>query len=95
LNDRNAARTRLSDAEWRKSRRSQTNGCVEVTTLGDMVAVRDSKDPDGPVLHFSQHEWASFLAGVIDGDFAFSLVHDSLPDSTAQPILPIDPGRWS
>jgi hypothetical protein len=62
-----------------------------VTTLGDMVAVRDSKDPDGPMLHFSQHEWASFLAGVIDGDFAFSLVRDYLPDSAGTADLPHRP----
>jgi hypothetical protein len=47
---------------WRKSSRSGTNGCVE-------VAVRDSKDRNGPVLRFNAHEWEAFLAGVRNGEF--------------------------
>ncbi|MEJ2579462.1 MAG: Scr1 family TA system antitoxin-like transcriptional regulator [Kineosporiaceae bacterium] len=33
------------------------------------VLVRDSKHPDGPVLHFTRTEWAAFLGGVHDGEF--------------------------
>lgn len=42
----------LSTAVWRKSSRSSSNGgnCVEVARVGDAVAVRDSKDPNGPKL---------------------------------------------
>ncbi|GAA4236791.1 hypothetical protein GCM10022254_47300 [Actinomadura meridiana] len=38
--------------EWRKSSRSTSNGaeCVELAGAAGVVAVRDSKDPDGPVL---------------------------------------------
>jgi len=37
---------------WRTSSYSGDNGgtCVEVGTTGPAVAVRDSKDPDGPQL---------------------------------------------
>jgi hypothetical protein len=59
----------LSTVSWRKSSRSGANGCVEVAVVGDRVAVRDSKDPGGPVLLFSAHEWAAFLGGVHDGEF--------------------------
>ena len=56
---------------WRKSRRSGSqNACVEVADLPDGgAAVRDSKDPQGPVLTFTRTEWAAFLGGVHDGDF--------------------------
>ena len=49
---------------WRKSSYSGNGGgnCVEVApNLPDVVAVRDSKDPDGPILTFSRDEWASFI----------------------------------
>jgi hypothetical protein len=54
----------LTRAEWRKSSRSGSNGgnCVEVArNLPGMVAVRDSKNPDGPVLIVSKDAWASFI----------------------------------
>jgi hypothetical protein len=61
----------LSRAQWRKSTKSQGNGqCVEVADLdGHAVAVRDSKDQDGPVLVFTSTEWRAFLAGAKDGEF--------------------------
>jgi Domain of unknown function (DUF397) len=57
----------LSRAEWRKASRSSSNGgaCVEVArNLPGIVAVRDSKNPHGPVLTVSRDEWASFLTRV-------------------------------
>lgn len=62
----------LSSAVWRKSSHSGGNGgqCVEVATnLPGMVAVRDSKDPDGPKLLFTPVEWQAFIAGVKAGEF--------------------------
>lgn len=42
----------LTNAKWRKSTYSTSNGgnCVELADAAGAVAVRDSKDPDGPVL---------------------------------------------
>ena len=54
----------LTRAQWRKSTRSGDNGgdCVEVArNLPRIVAVRDSKNPDGPALIVSRDEWASFI----------------------------------
>lgn len=62
----------LSRAEWRKASYSSTNGgnCVEVAgNLPGIVAVRDSKDPNGPALAFALAEWRAFTAGVRDGKF--------------------------
>jgi hypothetical protein len=60
----------LSRAEWRKARRSTSNGgaCVEVArNLPRIVAVRDSKDPDGPALVTSPAAWQGFTASVKAG----------------------------
>ncbi|SNR88276.1 DUF397 domain-containing protein [Actinomadura mexicana] len=42
----------LTNLKWRKSSYTGSNGgnCVEMADAADAVAVRDSKDPDGPVL---------------------------------------------
>ncbi|MEN3609605.1 DUF397 domain-containing protein [Plantactinospora sp. ZYX-F-223] len=55
----------LSSARWRKSTHSGTNGggCVEVAdNLPGVVAVRDSKDPAGPVLTFGPEAWRAFVS---------------------------------
>jgi hypothetical protein len=62
----------LTNAKWRKSSRSNANGgaCVQVArNLPDAVAVRDSKDPDGPTLAFAPEQWQSFTAQVKAGHF--------------------------
>jgi hypothetical protein len=59
----------LSAAVWHKSTLSGANGCVEVALVDDRVAVRDSKNPAGPVLVFSQREWLAFMGGVRAGEF--------------------------
>ncbi|MEU1731888.1 DUF397 domain-containing protein [Streptosporangium sp. NPDC020145] len=62
----------LSAAKWRKSSCSGDSGgqCVEVAAnLPGVVAVRDSKDPDGPKLLFAPHAWRSFVGGVKTGEF--------------------------
>ncbi|GAA4516601.1 DUF397 domain-containing protein [Nonomuraea ferruginea] len=61
----------LEKAEWRKATASGDNGqCVEVATnLPGIVAVRDSKNPQGPALIFTPGEWKAFVGGVRDGEF--------------------------
>ena len=52
-----------NSVNWRKSSYSGTNGgnCVEVAGLPAAgVAVRDSKDPDGPRLAFAPEHWRTF-----------------------------------
>ncbi|MBO4208741.1 DUF397 domain-containing protein [Micromonospora echinofusca] len=53
----------LATAAWRKSSRSGDQGaCVEMAAVAQTVAVRDSKDPDGPVLLFTPTAWAAFAS---------------------------------
>ncbi|MGI5149053.1 DUF397 domain-containing protein [Plantactinospora sp. CA-294935] len=57
----------LSGAIWRKSTRSGNGGstCVEVAkNLPEIVGVRDSKDPAGPVLTFGPAAWRAFVQDV-------------------------------
>jgi Domain of unknown function (DUF397). len=54
----------LTKAKWRKSSHSGGNGgaCVEVAgNFPGMVAIRDSKNPTGPILTFTASEWRAFL----------------------------------
>jgi Domain of unknown function (DUF397) len=54
-------------ANWQKSSFSGANGgnCVEVAGDGPgVVAVRDSKDPDGPALVFSPADWSAFISSL-------------------------------
>ena len=58
----------LTNATWRKSRRSGSSGgnCVEVAdNLPGVVGVRDSKDPAGPALTFGPAAWQAFVADVV------------------------------
>jgi hypothetical protein len=57
---------------WRKSRRSNPSGnCVELTSLADSpdIALRNSRDPEGPALVYNRQEIAAFVQGAKDGDF--------------------------
>jgi hypothetical protein len=56
----------LTGADWRTSSWSGPDGgnCIQVAGLPGTIAVRDSKDPDGPALLFTPAEWAAFAARV-------------------------------
>ena len=57
---------------WVKSRLSNPSGnCVELAELseGDGVAVRNSRDPDGPALIYTRAEIDAFVRGVAAGEF--------------------------
>ena len=53
---------------WRKSSYSSDSAnCVEFAPAAHHVSVRDSKDPDGPVLRFAAQSWRDFVATVREG----------------------------
>ena len=57
----------LSTARWRTSSYSNAEGgeCVEVAGgFPDFVPVRDSKNPEGPVIVVSAGAWRGFVGGV-------------------------------
>lgn len=58
---------------WRKSSHSNGDGaeCVEVSDAHPgVVPVRDSKNPDGPVLLFEAAAWSSFVTAVKEGELS-------------------------
>ena len=54
-----------------KSSHSSLQGeCVEVATnVPGTVAVRDSKDPDGPILRFTPAAWTAFTRAIAAQEF--------------------------
>jgi hypothetical protein len=62
----------LTNASWRKSSFSSGNGgnCIEVAELPGMVAVRDSKDPEGPALVLEPSAFAALTSVVRSGKLA-------------------------
>ncbi|MGO9779081.1 MAG: DUF397 domain-containing protein [Streptosporangiaceae bacterium] len=74
--------SQLLSVTWRKSSRSGPTGgnCVEIAALpgsarygalheapGGAVAVRDSRQPDGPALIFTAATWRAFAGGLAAG----------------------------
>jgi Domain of unknown function (DUF397) len=78
-----AGKVTLSEAErqglaWLKAQRSSPNGqCVEIASTAGKVVIRDSKDPDGPILVYTPHEFSAFLEGARNGEFD-NLVRSSI-----------------
>jgi Domain of unknown function (DUF397) len=62
---------RLDGVVWRKSHFSNPSGnCVEVAELPDgRVAMRNSRDPEGPALIYTRGEVDAFVRGAKSGDF--------------------------
>jgi hypothetical protein len=62
----------LSAATWRKSSYSTGGGnnCVEVAVVSDFVAIRDSKNPDGPVHVVSPNSFRDLIARIKHGDLS-------------------------
>ncbi|MDH6432581.1 hypothetical protein M2158_001058 [Streptomyces sp. SAI-144] len=60
--------TELPEVRWlRSSYSTGANNCVETARpwagpCAGLLAVRDSKNPDGPALLFSPESWAGFTA---------------------------------
>lgn len=60
------------EIQWQTA--CESNACVEVGQTncnchGGEILIRDSKNPDGPVLSFSQDEWVAFIDRVKRNQF--------------------------
>jgi Domain of unknown function (DUF397) len=60
----------LRGVRWQKSSFSANNNCVEMAQLtSGEIAVRNSRDPDGPVLVYTRGEVEALILGARNGDF--------------------------
>ncbi|MBD0293465.1 MAG: DUF397 domain-containing protein [Jiangellaceae bacterium] len=62
----------LTGVSWQKSSYSNPSGnCVELAALphGRGIAVRNSRDPEGPALIYTHSELEAFVLGARRGDF--------------------------
>jgi len=60
-----------SRAAWRTSSYTNNGGaCVEVAdNQPGIVAIRDSKDRQGPILAFNPDDWRTFVRGIKVGQY--------------------------
>jgi len=62
--------TDFTGAKWQKATKSGGSGsCVEFTRQGDVIGVRNSRDPQGSVLEFTPAEVDAMLDGAKKGEF--------------------------
>ena len=59
----------LTRAVWQRAAGDTSDSAVEVAFVDDLIGMRNSAEPDGPVLVFTQAEWDAFVAGAQDGKF--------------------------
>ncbi|MDH6579449.1 hypothetical protein P3T29_005136 [Kitasatospora sp. MAP5-34] len=57
----------LTEADWLSS--SQGVGDVQIAFVEGYIAMRDGRQPEGPVLVFTPAEWRAFVLGARDGEF--------------------------
>jgi hypothetical protein len=79
----------MSNTGWIKAPRSADQGsCVESRRHHDMIEVRDSKDPSGPVLRFRPDEYTAWLDGARNGEFDHLLDVEYQRSSCRTPTRP-------
>jgi Domain of unknown function (DUF397) len=62
---------RVDTLRWRKSTFSGNGGgnCVDIADDGEKIYVRNSKNPGGMVVSFTQSEWTAFISGAKNHEF--------------------------
>ena len=70
----------LSRAQWRKSSYSgNTGNCLAVAQVSNLVVLRDSHDPNGPILAFSNDDWRAFVQQLKTGRSLLRLIFSFVP----------------
>ena len=83
---------RATDLQWIKSSSSYASTqCVELAAAGDMIALRDSKNPDVR-LYYTHGEINAFLEGAKRGEFDHLVLPDADAPSHAPTFFPVTAG---
>jgi Domain of unknown function (DUF397) len=59
----------LARAVWQRAPGDDSNRGIEVAFVDDLIGLRNSAQPAGPVLVFTKPEWEAFVAGAQNGEF--------------------------
>lgn len=61
----------LSGVRWQRGSQAADPdaGHLEIAFVDEHIAMRNSADPDGPVLVFTPAEWDAFVLGAKDNEF--------------------------
>jgi predicted secreted Zn-dependent protease len=54
---------------WRTALNCDGGSCVEVAADQNVIWIRNSRQPDGPLLQYTPEEWHEFASGIKKGDF--------------------------
>jgi Domain of unknown function (DUF397) len=57
------------DLDWLVSRTCESGACVGIARQDDLVLIRNTSRPEGPICEFTADEWRKFLDGAKLGDF--------------------------
>lgn len=72
MSEQSKHRPDATDAVWLRSKHAAPGErAVEIAFVEDMILMRDSAKPEGPILYFTQAEWDAFVGGARLGEFDF------------------------
>ncbi len=54
---------------WRTSLSCDGGACVEVAADRNIIMIRNSRQPGGPLIEYSPEGWHEFVSGIKNGDF--------------------------
>jgi predicted secreted Zn-dependent protease len=54
---------------WHTALSCDGGECVEVAADRNIILIRNSRQPGGPLLEYTPEEWHEFVSGIKKGDF--------------------------
>jgi predicted secreted Zn-dependent protease len=54
---------------WLTALNCDGGACVQVAADQNTILIRNSRQPDGPLIEYTPEEWHEFVSGIKKGDF--------------------------